>query len=63
MRDFQQWHSPERFTTMRNRLQQLNGWSRKVATMAARYYAGLDCYDTLRSIVGDQDARIVVRLR
>jgi len=37
----------ETFTEMRERLQEVHGWDRKVASVAARYYLGVDNYETL----------------
>ena len=44
----------ETFTEMRDRLMQVHGWNRRIATLAARYYLGVEnCY-ALRSRTQDQ---------
>ncbi|MBW2672174.1 MAG: hypothetical protein JRD89_02000 [Deltaproteobacteria bacterium] len=37
----------ETFTEMRNRLMQVHGWCRRIATIAARYYLGVENNDDL----------------
>ena len=44
----------ETFTEMRDRLIAVHGWSRKVATLAARYYLGVENCDDLRARTQDQ---------
>ena len=44
----------ETFTEMRDRLMEYHGWSRKIATLAARNYMGVENSDALRSRTQDQ---------
>jgi len=44
----------ETFTEMRDRLMQVHGWGRKIATLAARYYLGVENCDDLRARTQDQ---------
>ncbi len=38
----------EHFAECRDRLQEVHGWSRRKATLATRYYHGIDTLETLR---------------
>jgi hypothetical protein len=44
----------ETFTEMRNRLMEVHGWCRKIATIAARYYLGVENHDDLRARTQEQ---------
>ena len=39
----------ETFTEMRDRLMEVHGWNRKIATIAARYYMGIESSDDIRA--------------
>ena len=39
----------ETFTEMRDRLMEVHGWDRKIATIAARYYMNVESSDDIRA--------------
>ena len=61
-----------RFTVLRNLLMEQHGWDRRVATLATRYYNGVDmpedweaaaCGDYGRSIISQEEIRMIAYWR
>lgn len=49
----------ETFTEMRNRLMACHGWDREVATVAARYYDGLETSQDVREMIPEHAQQVI----
>lgn len=48
----------ETFTQMRNRLMEVHGWCRRVATLATRYYKGVEGPDDFQARTQERHATL-----